>query len=161
MLRSSTELIQRSLRTYVPVIESLVTAPAELWTLDADGYDEAAIELLLGFASRLRPALHEGASDILVTKVMLGTFGCVPAFDSQFKKGFAAATFGPKALRRIGRIYSDHAQLVEAHRVGTLAFETGQATQRQYTRAQVIDMVFFTEGGNRGEPGRYPWASDA
>lgn len=49
------------------------------------------------------------ASDVLVTKIMLGVFGCVPAFDRYIKDGFGspaegmpALTFGAEALHRIG-----------------------------------------------------------
>jgi hypothetical protein len=50
------------------------------------------------FTRVLRGTLHEGASDILGTKIILGTMGCVPAFDTSFKKGFGVATFGRKSL---------------------------------------------------------------
>lgn len=146
MLRGSTQLLQRSVRTYVPVVESLVCAPAELWTLDTDCYDELGIARILDFARALRRTLHDGASDILVTKVMLGTMGCVPAFDGNFNKGFGRSTIGAKTLRRIGQFYKDHADIIEAHREPTLDFDTGNPTDRRYTRAKVIDMIFFIEG---------------
>lgn len=149
MLRGSTELLQRSARTYVPVIETLVKAPAQLWTLDVDGYDSTTIAELRSFASTLGAALHDRASATLVTKVMLGTMGCVPAFDDFFKKGLRVSTFGPKALRRIAQIYRDHADIVDQHREQTLDFDTGLPTERRYTRAKVIDMVFFIEGVHR------------
>ena len=66
------------------------------------GYSEDAITAILEFARTLRRTLHDGASDILVTKIMLGTMGCIPAFDTNFKKGSGVATFGRKSLRRIG-----------------------------------------------------------
>jgi hypothetical protein len=150
MLRGSTELLQRSVRTFVPVVETLVAAPARLWSLDVDGYDEAAITDLRSYATTLGKALHNGASDILVTKVMLGTMGCVPAFDTNFRKGFHASTFGPKALRRISRFYRDHSEIIEANREPTLSFETGHSTERRYTSAKVIDMIFFIEGEHPG-----------
>ena len=87
MLRGSTELLKRSVRTFVPVVESLVSAPSALWTLDVDGYNATAINEILEFRSHLRGHLHQGASDILVTKVMLGTMGCVPALDTSFNEG--------------------------------------------------------------------------
>lgn len=146
MLRGSAELLKRSVRTYVPAVEALATAPTHLWTLDVDGYDEAAIKEMRAFGKQLRPTLHDGASDVLVTKVLLGTMGCVPAFDRNFKKGFGCSTFGPKALQRIGQFYRDHADAINAGRERTLDFDTGQPTERRYTRAKVIDMIFFVEG---------------
>ena len=86
-------------------------------------------------------------SDILVTKVMLGVFGSVPAFDTNFRRGFGAATFGAKALRKIGAFYQENAELLDEYRVPTLDFVTGEPTGRLYTRAKVIDMAFFIEGG--------------
>ena len=146
MLRGSAKLLKRSVRAYVPVVEALVAAPAHLWTLDVDEYDEAAIKEIRAFGKQLRRTLHDGASDVLVTKVLLGTMGCVPAFDRNFKKGFGCSTFGPKALQGIGQFYQDHADAIETGRERTLDFDTGQPTQRRYTRAKVIDMIFFVEG---------------
>ncbi len=146
MLRGGTELLKRSVRAYAPVVEALVAAPAHLWTLDVDGYDEVAIKQMREFGKQLRFTLHDRASDALVTKVLLGTMGCVPAFDRNFKKGFRCSTFGPKALRRIGQFYRDHADAIEAGQERTLDFDTGQPTQRRYTRAKVVDMIFFVEG---------------
>lgn len=125
-------------------------APPHLWMTDVDGYTDETIDELRKYAVTLGKALHGGASDILITKVMLGTMGCVPAFDNNFRKGFMASTFGPKSLRRIGQFYRDHANIIEAHRERTLSFNTGLPTERRYTRAKVIDMIFFIEGERPG-----------
>ena len=146
MLRGSSELLQRSVRAYVPVVEALIAAPGELWALDADGYSDAASSLILSSARDLRATLHEGASDILVTKIMLGTMGCVPAFDTNFKAGFGVPSFGRKSLKKIGEFYRDNAAIIDAHREQTFDFDTGAPTERRYTRAKVIDMSFFIEG---------------
>jgi hypothetical protein len=146
MLRGSSELLQRSIRAYVPVVEALVSAPADLWNLGADRYSEAASSAMLSFARDLRATLHDGASDILVAKIMLGTMGCVPAFDTNFKAGFGVSTFGSMALQKVGQFYRNNADVIEAHRERTLDFDTGAPTERRYTRAKVIDMIFFIEG---------------
>jgi len=77
---------------------------------------------------------------------MLGVFGSVPAFDTNFRRGFQVTTFGPKALRKIGTFYQKHADLIDAYRVPTLDFFGGEPTKRHYTRAKVIDMAFLIEG---------------
>ncbi len=51
-------------------------------------------------------------------------------------------------LQRVGEFYQSNADVIERHRVPTIDFETGKETQRRYTRAKVIDMIFFVEGGN-------------
>lgn len=152
MFRGPAELLQRSVKTYVPVIEALVSAPAGLWRLDVDQYDDSSIAAIRKFADQLRGALHVGASDILVTKVMLGTMGCVPAFDRNFMGGFHCSTFGPKALHRIGQFYRVNADAIEAGRSHTLEFGTGSPTGRRYTKAKVIDMIFYVEGDRLSRP---------
>jgi hypothetical protein len=42
--------------------------------------------------------------------------------------------------------YDDHREVIEQHRECTLDFATGQATQRRYMRAKVIDEIFYIEG---------------
>src|ERR1700730_17314553 len=45
-------------------------------------------------SERHRPVVPErSASEILVTKVLLGTFGCLPACDTYFRAGFKNAGF--------------------------------------------------------------------
>jgi hypothetical protein len=147
MLRGSSALLQRSIRHYAPVIEVVASASPSLWEIDAHAYTDEAIEALRETAGQLRAALPDGASDILVTKIMLGTFGCVPAFDTYFKKGFGVSTFGGQSLRKIAGFYRENADIIEAHRVPTFDFASGATTNRRYTRAKVIDMIFFIEGG--------------
>ena len=77
---------------------------------------------------------------------MLGVFGCVPAFDGNFERGFGVSTFGRGALVRIGQFYKENSEAIERNRVTTLRFETGTATTFVYTRAKVIDMIFFVQG---------------
>ena len=116
MLRGSAELLQKSARHFVPLIEAIASTESSLWEIDADRYTEANIAVLLDLARRLRLA-NGGMSDILVTKVMLGVFGSVPAFDTNFRRGFGAATFGAKALRKIGAFYQQNAELLDEYRV--------------------------------------------
>ncbi len=148
MLRGSADLLQRSVRVYAPVIEVIANSPPEAWEIDADAYGDGSCPSVFGLANQLRAALPNFASDTLVTKIMLGTFGCVPAFDTNFRTGFGASTFGPKALRRIGEFYKVNSEVIERNRVRTLDFASGAPTSRRYTRAKVIDMVFFVAGGS-------------
>ena len=59
------------------------------------------------------------------------------------------STFGPKALREIGEFYAANVEVLEGNRVQTLGFDSGQPTERKYTRAKVIDMIFFIAGGTK------------
>lgn len=147
MLRGSSVLLQRSVKHFAPVVEVMAQSPDEIWSIDADDYSDQACSVMFDVGRRVRAAFPEGASDILVTKIMLGVFGCVPAFDSYFKKGFGVWKFGRKALDRVNRFYGENADVIERHRVPTIDFATGAPTERRYSRAKVIDMIFFVEGG--------------
>jgi hypothetical protein len=154
MFRGSAELLQKSARCLIPVIEAVARTDASFWEIDADCYTEPNIQRLLAVAGTIRDALP-GMSPTLLTKIMLGVFGSVPAFDTNFRaacKGEGIVqTFGSKALRKIGTFYKGNAAVIDAHRVPTLDFISGGHTQRCYTRAKVIDMAFFIEGEKRLE----------
>jgi len=153
MLRGSAELLQRSVRHLVPLVETIADMPSELWDLDLDSYDQVGIDLVYRTAGDIRDALRPlQASNILVTKVMLGVFGCVPAFDTYFKKGFGVSTFSRGSLEQVGDFYRENAARIDGLRQPTLDFTTGQPTTRLYTRAKVVDMVFFIKGGYADSP---------
>jgi hypothetical protein len=147
MIRGSTDLLNRSIKHYAPLIEVVASSPSNVWEIDAHCYTDENCAVLEETAQRIRTALHERASHTLVTKIMLGVFGCVPAFDIRFRSGFRVSKFGGDALRRVSAFYRDNVEIVERHRVSTLDFDTGQDSKHKYTRAKVIDMIFFVEGG--------------
>ena len=137
MLRGSSELLQRSVRHLVPLVETIAEVPSDVWDLDLVNYDTEGIDLIYRTALDLRHALQPvEASDILVTKVMLGVFGCVPAFDTYFKRGFAVSTFSKGSLRLVGEFYRVNAAIIDRLRQPTLDFATGHPTERFYTRAK-------------------------
>jgi hypothetical protein len=152
MYRGSTVRLQRSLAYLTPAVSVIAAAPREVWASDINHYTDDVCAALIDVGHRLRAAFPEGASDTLVTKVMLGVFGCVPAFDTYFRTGFRAATgfrvsgLNRPALQRISSFYEENAEVIERYRVPTLDFDTGSETTRRYSRAKVIDMIFFVEG---------------
>jgi hypothetical protein len=145
MFRGSADLLQRSARHLIPAIELIATADAVLWEIDAHCYTEPNIRWLLEMRRSLCHA-YPGMSDILVTKIMLGVFGNVPAFDTNFKNGFQVTAFGPKALRKISAFYEENSAVIDRYRTPTLDFVSGEPTARNYTRAKIIDMAFFIKG---------------
>ena len=149
MYRGSADLLEKSSRYLVPAIGIVARTEDSFWGIDAHCYTNSNIENICVLAGSFIQ-VYPRVSDILLTKIMLGVFGTVPAFDTNFKRGCRAegitATFGPNALSRLGRFYLENAALIDEYRVPTLDFLTGEPTQRTYTRAKVIDMTFFMEG---------------
>jgi hypothetical protein len=151
MYWGSLSLPRYSVRCYEPVLEAVVASPATAWELDVDGYSDDGVEQLLELAARIREALPDAPTPTLVTKTLLGIFGCVPAFDTYFREGFRKrgtriGRLDGRSLRAVAGFYSDNHDLVERCRIRTLDFATGQQTERRYTRAKAIDMILFGEG---------------
>jgi hypothetical protein len=74
----------------VPLVEAIGDVSELVWDLDLDGYAADGNDLVYRTAVDVRDALLRPLqpSDILVTKVMVGVFGCVPACETHFKRGF-------------------------------------------------------------------------
>jgi len=151
MLRGSSGLLWRSAAGLAPVIEQISSEPESIWDLDARTCVENADEVY-DLSERVREAFKVAgvrASDTLVTKTMLGIFGCVPAFDRNFRIAFDCWNLTKPTLKRIGRFCVDNEAEIDASRVFTLDFVTEKETKRRYPQAKVIDMVFF-EQSSRG-----------
>jgi len=79
---------------------------------------------------------------------MLGVFGNVPAFDGYFKKGSGLGAFNEKSLLEIHHFYEDNKEIIsnKANEIKTFKYSNGSETNRSYTKAKLIDMIFFTKG---------------
>ena len=88
-------------------------------------------------------------SDTLVTKILLGVFGNVPAFDRFFRKGFAVHSFGRKSLRVIAKFYEENRAGIDKIEICTFDYATGSSTHRKYPKAKLIDMIKNIEGLNK------------
>ena len=98
---------------------------------------------------------------VLVTKIMLGVFGCVPAFDGLFTSAFrnvyegqngcAFRSFNDAALQSLGRFYEEHRSIIDrlAKETRLFDFATGKETNTYYTKAKIIDMIGFQAGQNK------------
>jgi hypothetical protein len=152
MLRASSFLLQKSAKHYEPLIEAIVNFPRNVWDIDVDSYTEENIDLLLECKQVIGQKIGQdwGVTITLATKIMLGVFGNVPAFDDRFKRGFGAHTFSRGSLGRIAEFYEQNKAIIDSRNVYTLDFATGQPTHRMYPKAKLIDMVYFIEG----QPGR-------
>jgi hypothetical protein len=163
MYRGGTHILDRSAKFLETVIKEIVKADDDLWQIDLE-YTPANREVITNFGKDLRKkwkAIDEWPgdqpTDTLITKIMLGVFGCVPAFDTNFVTGFnenAAAKvstshpFNDETLIKVSEWYLDHHSLVDEDPDFTLDINTGKPTQpkRQYPRAKVIDTIFFEYG---------------
>jgi hypothetical protein len=145
MFRGKAKLLQHSSAALVPVIELISKAPKAIWMLDVSDYDEVSIRQILEFKHTLGETVPGGRSGTLTSKIMLGVFGCVPAFDRYFREGSGLSKFDENSLLKIRDYYRGNQDLIERCRSKTLGFD-GRVLERRYTQAKVIDMIFFIEG---------------
>jgi hypothetical protein len=101
MYRGSSFLLQRDYTVHEQTVEVLSSEKfAALWEreIGADPADDQYVNLILQAADAVRSSYRPfgNASDTLITKVLLGTFACLPACDRFFIDGF----------RRSGQQYS-------------------------------------------------------
>jgi hypothetical protein len=154
MTRGSGGLHGRSLQGLAPVVRAIAGEAPASWELDVPAYPRGGIDAVLALGTRVRAAYGFSASPILVTKTMLGVFGCVPAFDRFFRLGFGGATLDRPTLTRIGDFYVANKTVLDAMTVRTLGFAAQGDTSRCYPLAKIIDMIIFQEGYKRAGKAR-------
>jgi hypothetical protein len=153
MFRGRAALRTCSLKVLEPTIATISMLPSEVWTLDVDDYTSGGIDRVLDTGRQLAQALPGGTSATLVTKAMLGVLGCVPAYDRYLRNGMRLSLgttpyrLSRRSLQAVADFYDRHSDAIDAQRIPTLEFASGSASQRFYTKAKIIDMVFFIEGG--------------
>lgn len=89
MLRGSSKLLQKSPVALKPLVEHI--AQSQVWDIDVDNYNDENIKKLLEEYHELEEILN--AMDVkptltLVTKIMLGVYGNIPAYDTYFTDTF-------------------------------------------------------------------------
>jgi len=159
MLRGSSFLLQKSIKFYKPIINYIADKDNNFWKLDVKDYNkEENVEKIIKCGEEIGKILKEEnrnkVSDIQITKIMLGVFGNIPAFDNYFKNGSGLKKFNKNSLKEIHKFYKKNKNILEqeAKKIKTFDFnkinniKKPVFTKRSYTVAKIIDMIFFTEG---------------
>ena len=156
MFRGSSFLLDKSVKTFVPVIEYVAGLDKTAWEIDADNlshnYDQV-IEIY----NKVKEALISGSNAhlTLITKIMLGIFGCVPAYDRFFIKCFneifddrcGFRSFNKKSLSCIHDFYTANQNVIDvcSNQSFTLVFDDS-TSGFPYKKSKIIDMYGFTIG---------------
>ena len=136
MYRGSSFLLQRTYTIHAGIVERVLSPPfAELWQQEVGSEPADAhlitriLELITAGKTAYEP--HK-ASDILATKVVLGTVGCLPAVDRFFIAGF----------RKSGRSYSSfNRPFVE--RIMQFCNECRADLRAEQSRIEAADGVYY------------------
>ncbi len=148
MMRGSSFLLEKSGRNYTNLIVAISKMNPKLWEIDVEDYNEENISLLLDCKQEIIFALgtENKPSDTLVTKIMLGVFANIPAFDQYFRKSLKVHSVNKKSLLKIKKFYLENKETFDSFKIHTFDFSTSKETNNVYTKAKLIDMCGFIDG---------------
>ena len=159
MYRGSSFLLQKDYKVLVPIVEKILKPEYDclfgLACTDLRNSDVRAqlTKLYDYIADYFRPIRNEVAgrevaspvSPVLITKILMGTLGCVPAYDRFFQDGVAAykvttREYSPNSVLKLVDFYEEHNDRLEEVRRG---FEGGGLV---YPQMKLLDMGFWQVG---------------
>ncbi len=149
MLRNSF-LMQKDYRIHAPVVQLLMQPEwYALWDISAENmaqefYARKIMDLCEGITRLYVETAGGQPSVTLLTKILLGTLGCTPAYDQYFRKGVsesnaAAQTLGVKSIMALGELYVSYIDQFSV-------LERYCSERMAYPPAKIIDMCFFQYG---------------
>ena len=148
MMRGSSFLLEKSVRNFRELITCISKMDSHLWEIDVDNYNDENISILLDCKQQIINSLGEknNPSDTLITKIMLGVFANVPAFDTYFRKSLKVYSFNKKSLFKIKDFYEDNKSVFDSYQIHTFDFLSSKESDIIYTKAKLIDMCGFMDG---------------
>ena len=155
MMRGSSFLLQKSVKNFSNLIKFISDQDKTLWKIDVPNYNkDKNVSILLKTKESIKEVLGKDnrPSDTLVTKIMLGVFGNVPAFDKYFKESMKVNSLNKKSLSKIYDFYLDNKEVIDPCNFQTYDFNTAKETKNIfYTKAKIIDMYAFMDGQNKNK----------
>ena len=150
MLRNSF-LMQKDYKVHLPVVKLLLDSRwDELWDISPSKlalhqYAEKIVQLCSEIKSAYSEICGGTPTETLLSKILLGTLGCVPAYDRYFKHALSATKAATqqcsaKSLTMLGNLYLKYEEQFESLR------KYCSTNDMEYPIAKIIDMCFFEYG---------------
>lgn len=153
MMRGSSFLLEKSVRNFKSLIIAISEMKPKLWEIDVDDYNEENISLLSNCKEDIIEVLGEDNAktwNTLVTKIMLGVFANVPAYDGNFKKFLKknnyCQIFNKISMIELKNFYKENKKIFDSFKIKTFDLLTSKKTNIIYTKAKLIDMCGFISG---------------
>ena len=159
MYRGSSFLLQKDYKVLSPIVEEVLKPEYDcLFGLACADLRESEVQdslekLYKYIAEHFGPIRDEVAgrevassvSPVLVTKILMGVLGCVPAYDRFFQVGVATykvttQEYSLESVRKLAKFYEAHNDRLEEARLG---MRTGDLI---YPQMKVLDMGFWQIG---------------
>lgn len=162
MLRGSSFLLEKSAKHYEPLVSYIAMVEKNVWEIDVDTYTEENIRNIISIYAEIKEIVIENGNShlTLVTKIMLGVFGFIPAFDTYFGNTFRNLSAGKCGFRSVNResllavkeFYEANAEEIDRLSNCTFVtdFDSGIRIDMCYKKAKIIDMYGFTVGLRNG-----------
>ena len=155
MYRGSTFVLQKDYKIYEDVVKTLNHADfANLWNVYYENLDNSeigeTIEKVFCLKKMLTLDLHNHSNgrditDTLISKIIMGTMGCVPAYDELFKKGLRIQDVRPYSSFSINSFRKVIGFCVErSDEIQQVRTEIPQTND--YPTMKIVDMYFWVKG---------------
>lgn len=150
-------LLGKSIKYYEKTIEYFASLDKSVWQIDVNNYTDDNLDIILEIYAKIKENFVENncADLTLVTKVQLGVFGSIPAFDEYFSKTFRDLSKGKCGFRKVNKkplkliklFYDKNNETIDklAKSTFTLDFNTGTETKISYPKAKIIDIYGFSK----------------
>ena len=159
MYRGSSFLLQKDYRVHIPVVKELLRKKYNpLAAIECTDFREAYNQKLLldineflnEYYDKIRREvkgieLKNKLSDTLITKILMGTLGCVPAYDRYFidgikKQKIAIGNYNIKSILQLVEFYEKYSEQLESVR------EKMKVADMLYPQMKILDMGFWQVG---------------
>jgi len=160
MFRGSSFLLQKSYKYFIPVVEYISEIDNPIWEYKpSDFLKDKERKKVVKIYEDIKDLIIEedNQAKTLVTKIMLGTIGIVPAYDEYFCKTFKNiepkiskfSVFNEDSLIVIGNFYVSNKKEIDqlSKTIKTKNFEDDLECLN-YPEAKIIDMYGFAYGTN-------------
>jgi hypothetical protein len=159
MYRSTSFLLKKDYRVHIKAVEiilqsdcskALLGARCEVLCKCTNLYklESLSIELKKYYTEvreRAKGEISTPVSDTLISKVLLGTLACVPAYDEYFTSsvrqyGVTTGTFNKESILKLANFYQEHSNIFEKE------IERMSVGGRDYPQMTYLDMAFWQMG---------------
>ena len=159
MYRGSSFLLQKDYKVLSPIVEEILKPEYDcLFGLACADVRKSEIQMKLktvygNIAEHFGPirdqvagrAVPSPVSPVLITKILMGTLGCVPAYDRFFQDGVATykvttQEYSLKSVRKLAEFYEAHNDRLEEARRGM------RTEDLVYPQMKLLDMGFWQVG---------------
>lgn len=158
MYRASSFLLKKSLHIHKKPIRELLRREYDcLWNIDLDYRRKPeTLDLLFKLKDTLTDAYlsqlkdTNGIRDTLVTKILLGTLSCTPAFDRFFKEGCKKekvhpySNFSRRSIKALIDFYQGNSKTFES-----INKKIEKHSRISYPPMKLVDMFFWSVGSNK------------